>query len=232
MEPVQALQACLLFRSLPEATITRELLPRGRTREFARGKFLIQPQDQVNELGVVLEGRVQLLHLFDNGSVTLVDVLQPPELMGADLICTRTRLSPYHAVAETPARIFFLQADLLLQAGTLPEDCRQEVLHQLLTLISQENMKKEYRLAILSQRGLRDRIMTYLTMQANKRGSRTLAIPMSREKMADFLCVNRSALSHELSLMQQEGLLQFEKNIFTLPHWEPPQGSAAKGEGK
>ena len=116
----------------------------------------------------------------------------------------------------SPARIFFLQADLLLQAGTLPEDCRQEVLHQLLTLISQENMKKEYRLAILSQRGLRDRIMTYLTMQADKRGSRKIKIPFSRDELASFLCVNRSALSHELSLMQQEGIIRFRKNEFEL----------------
>ena len=226
MEVLQALRACELFRTLPEAVVEREILPRGRMREYARGKCLIVPQDQVDDLGVLLTGRVHLMHLFDNGCCNLADVLQPPELVGADLVCTRTRRSPYHAMAETPVSLFLFPADLLLEPGALPEDSRQTAMRRLLTLISQENMKKEYRLAILSQRGLRERIMAYLTMQANKRGSGTLTIPMSREEMADFLCVNRSALSHALSCMQREGLLRFEKNVFTLPHWEPPEDPA------
>ncbi len=90
------------------------------------------------------------------------------------------------------------------------------MLDQLLTLIAQENMKKEYRLAILSQKGLRERILTYLTMQVRKRGSNTIKVSFSREEMASFLCVNRSALSHELSLMQREGIIRFRKNVFTL----------------
>ena len=79
-----------------------------------------------------------------------------------------------------------------------------------------ENMKKAYRLAIMSRNGLRERILAYLTMQAAKRGTNTFTIPFSREELAAFLCVNRSALSHELSLMRQEGLLDFHKNNFSL----------------
>ena len=77
-------------------------------------------------------------------------------------------------------------------------------------------MQKEYRLAILSQKGLRERILTYLQMQATKRQVRSFEIPFSRDDLASFLCVNRSALSHELSKMQEEGLIRFHKNSFTL----------------
>ena len=87
---------------------------------------------------------------------------------------------------------------------------------RLLTWVSNENMKKEYRLAILSQKGLRERIWTYLTMQSLRLQRNAFAIPFTREEMAAFLCVNRSALSHELSRMQQEGLLTFHKNFFSL----------------
>ncbi len=88
----------------------------------------------------------------------------------------------------------------------------------MLILIANENIKKEYRLAILSQNGLRERITAYLSMQARRRGETSFSIPFSRDEMASFLCVNRSALSHELSLMQQEGLITFRKNTFTLCH--------------
>jgi len=81
-------------------------------------------------------------------------------------------------------------------------------------------------LAILSLKGLRERIMTYLRMQSARRGKTTFAISFSREELADFLCVNRSALSHELSLMQQEGLIQFRKNVFTVCPEALPQETA------
>ena len=101
----------------------------------------------------------------------------------------------------------------------IPEEARRRIQDRLLVLLAHENMRKEYRLAILSRKGLRERIMTYLTMQANKRHTPTFTVPFNREEMASFLCVNRSALSHELSLMQAEGILSFRRNEFTLLHW-------------
>jgi len=94
---------------------------------------------------------------------------------------------------------------------------------RLLTLLSHESVRKEYRLAILARRGLRERVMTYLTMQAQKRGAASVTIPFSREELASFLCVNRSALSHELSCMARDGLITFHKNRFTLGGWQPSQ---------
>ena len=83
-------------------------------------------------------------------------------------------------------------------------------------MLSDDNLRKHYRLAILAQRGLRDRVLVYLTMQAERRGTASFRIPFSREELADFLCVNRSALSHELSRMEAESLIRFYKNEFTL----------------
>lgn len=69
---------------------------------------------------------------------------------------------------------------------------------------------------VLSKSGLRDRIMTYLSLQAQQKKDFSFLILFSREEMAAYLCVNRSALSHELSLMRKEGWIDFSKNRFTL----------------
>ena len=63
---------------------------------------------------------------------------------------------------------------------------------------------------------MRERVLVYLTMQAGKKGTSRFRIPFTREELADFLCVNRSALSHELGKMEREGLIRFRKNEFTL----------------
>lgn len=222
------LQDTALFCELPESVIREQLVRHGHCQEYAKGQFLIEPQQQVNSLGVVLSGKVHMMHLFPEGSYSLMSVLTPGRTLGADLICTRSRISPYHMVAAAGTRVFWLPRELLVKPGMLSETYRLTVLNRLLTLISHENMKKEYRLAILSQKGLRERILTYLRMQSARRGETTFAISFSREELAAFLCVNRSALSHELSQMQQEELIQFRKNTFTLCRRTCPQGAEEK----
>lgn len=217
MEPLmKELNQTNLFSGFPEPILTRQVLPHRQIQEYQKGQFLISPQQRVSRFGIVLTGKVQIMHIFPEGNYSLMTVLTAGDLLGADLICTHSQLSPYYAVAAGAARILYLPGDLILKPGDLEEPWRIEVLSRLAAWISNENMKKEYRLAILSQKGLRERIITYLTMQAVRRQKTDFSISFSREELAAFLCVNRSALSHELSLMEQEGLLTFRKNHFTL----------------
>ena len=82
--------------------------------------------------------------------------------------------------------------------------------------LSNENIKRQNKVDVLSVNGLRDRVMMYLETQASKKGTSSFTIPFNREELANYLCVNRSALSHELSLMRQEGIIEFRKNRFHL----------------
>lgn len=213
---LSTLQNCRLFQELPPETLEREVLPLGRLREFGKQALLIQPGDRVDWFAVILRGRVQISQIFSDGTASLMDALGPARLLGLDLICTRTRRSPYYAAAGTAVEILRFPRELLLEPGPLPEAERAALCRRLLTLLSDDNLRKHYRLAILSQRGLRDRVLVYLTMQAERRGANTFRVPFSREELANFLCVNRSALSHELSRMEAEGLIRFRKNEFTL----------------
>ena len=209
-----------LFRDLPEEVIRKEILPHGLPQDLQKNQFLMIPQQHVDHFTLILSGRVHILHIFPDGNYSLMAALTTGEALGLDLICTRNRTAPYHAVAAAPSRVLSFPAHILLEPGTIREESRLMILSRLLTIISDYNIKKEYRLAILSRKGLRERIVTYLAMQSGKRHSDTFSIPFTREEMASFLCVNRSALSHELSLMEQEGLLRFQKNQFTLLHPE------------
>lgn len=212
----QLLRQTELFQDFPEDVIMQDILPHCKILEYTKGQVLIEPQQKVDWFGILRSGRIHLTHLFPDGSLGLISPLSSPETLGFDLICTRSQLSPYHATAVVPGQLLKFPAELLLSPGLLREEYRQKAVSHLLMLISHHNMKKEYRLAILSQKGLRERIMTYLLMQSDKRRTYTFQIPFSREEMAAYLCVNRSALSHELSQMEQEGLITFRKNVFTL----------------
>ena len=214
--PLSILRTCRLFRDLPPETLEGDILPHGKLRAFEKQAVLIAPGDQVDWFAVVLQGKVQICQIFADGTRSLMESLRPGFLAAADLIGTRSRRSPYYAVAVTAVQLLQFPGDLLLEPGSLPEAERLALCRSLLGMLSDDNLRKHYRLAILSQRGLRDRVLIYLTMQAERRGTSTFQIPFSREEMAAFLCVDRSALSHELSLMQKEGLIRFRKDEFTL----------------
>ena len=216
---LRVLRNSKLLRMLPQTVLCRQVLPHGRRAVYSKGQMLIEPGDCVDRFGILVSGSVHIMHIFSDGTCSLMSVLTAGEVTGADLICTRSRISPYHAVAGTAAEVLWFPARLLTEQGLLEENCRLQVLGSLLQLVSHENMKKEYRLAILSRRGLRERIVTYLSMQAARQGTLTFTIPFSREELAAFLCVNRSALSHELGLMRKEGLLEVRKNQFTLKNF-------------
>ena len=213
---LSALETCRLFRDLPPKALEEEILPRGRLREFDRRAVLIAPGDRVDWFAVVLRGRAQISQIFSDGTSSLMDALGPGRTLGTDLIGTRSLRSPYYAISAGEFRVLRFPASLLLEPGALPGQTREVLWRNLLTILSDDNLRKHYRLAILAQRGLRDRVLVYLTMQAERRGTPTFRIPFSREELAAFLCVNRSALSHELSRMEAEGLIRFRKNEFTL----------------
>ena len=219
---IPLLAGCPLFRHLPRTFIEESILPHARIQEYPKGAFLLHPQQELNHFGIIAAGAIHITHIAADGESRIMDSLEPGQLYGADLMCTRSRLSPHHAMAVQPCTVLLFPIAMVLEPGTLPEPQRQAIVAELLTIIAHENMRKDYRLAILSHKGLRDRLMTYLTMQAAKRGTSTFTIPFDREALASFLCVNRSALSHEITVMKQEGIIQCRKNTFTLLRWEEP----------
>ncbi len=205
-----------LFGGLPAEVLARRVLPLGRRAAYQKRDCVFSPAQRADRAGILLRGTVHILHLTPEGGYSLMSALTAPMALGIDLICTKTRMPPYHAVCATAAEALLFPESLFLQPGSLPEDCRTELLARMLTLLAQENMQKHYRLAILSRKGLRERIETYLGLQAQRRGCGEFRIPFTREELAAFLCVNRSALSHELSLMRQEGLIDFKRNAFII----------------
>ena len=205
-----------LFAGLDPDAVRRFVLPCGHLKTYRRGEMVYIKQDRVERLEILLSGRVHLLHIFESGAQSIISVLQAGDTLGLELIFTSSRVAPYYAQAQEETVSFSLPRSVFGEQSPLPVLLRCFLMERILKMVSHDNIRKEYRLAILSQNGLRDRIWTYLSMQADKRGSDTVIIPFSREEMASFLCVNRSALSHELSLMRRDGILDFKRTKFVL----------------
>ena len=218
-ELLTQMKRCALFRDIPEAVLEEKILPVGKVQDLPKDAMLIHDQERVENFSVLISGRLHTLHSFEDGAYSIFHVVRPGGVAGVDLLWTGSRVAPYFVTAAEPSRVLNFPASLL--EDLMEPQWRYQIMENALRIISQENMRREYRLAILSRKGLRERILTYLSMQAARRRMATFTIPFSREELASYLCVNRSAMCHELSLMQQEGLIEFQKKEFTLCNWEP-----------
>lgn len=220
-ELLTLMKHCALFRNIPDAVLEEKILPLGKLKDLPKDGDLIRYQEKVDHFSVLISGRLHTLHSFEDGTYSIFHVLRPGGVAGVDLLWTGSRVAPYYVAAAEPSRVLNFPVSLL--EDFLEPQWRYRMMENALWLISQENVRREYRLAILSRKGLRERIITYLSMQAARRRTETFTIPFSREELASYLCVNRSAMCHELSLMQQEGLIRFRKKEFTLCNWEPTE---------
>lgn len=217
-ELLTQMKRCALFQDIPEPVLKEKILPMGKVQDLPKDGTLIRDREKVDHFSLLISGRLHTLHSFEDGTYSIFHVLRPGGVAGVDLLWTGSRVAPYFVAAAEPSRV--LNFPVSLVEDFLEPQWRYRVMENALRIISQENMRREYRLAILSRKGLRERILTYLSMQAARRRTATFSIPFSREELASYLCVNRSAMCHEMSLMQQEGLIEFRKKEFKLCSWE------------
>ena len=119
-ETLTVLGQCRLFQGLPPETLERDILPQGKPQAFEKQSVLITPGDRVDWFGVVLQGRAQISQIFSDGTSSLMDALGPGCPLGTDLIFTRSRRSPYYAIAAGGLHVLQFPTSLLLKPGTLP----------------------------------------------------------------------------------------------------------------
>lgn len=185
-------------------------------RHIRKGECWASSGEKLQHIGIVGKGNLTLSLFTFSGDEHLMQKLQPYSVVGIDVVSTKSKINPYDIRAAEDSVVYQFDWNCIENSGVIKEEHRLKILHNIMVLISHENMRKTYKLEILMQKGLRDRIMTYLRIQEKKKGKSTFVIPYSRDELSSYLCVNRSALSHELSQMEKEGIIKYKRNEFTI----------------
>ena len=139
----------------------------------------------------------------------------PGELFAEAFACVQSR-APVSVLCKTDGRVLYLDTHAVF--SPCEKGCAQHrtLSQNLIRVLAEKTMQLNEQAGYLSQRSPRDTLLAYLSAQARRTGSASFCIPFDRQQLADFLSVNRSAMSAELSKMQREGLLRAERSDFTL----------------
>lgn len=214
---IKALAKSRPFHNLNEKAL-QEIAPllKGTVKFFEKGSLLLDEGEYVDYIGIILSGKLAVSNFYSTGDESLVNKLEPSYSFGLEITCTYEKISPFSIYALTDSEVFIFNQDAIFKKGFIPEEYRSIILQDVLKFIANENMRKYYKIKIISHYKLRQKIIAYLLFEKQKHNSNVFTISYNREELSKYLCVNRSALSHELSAMQKEGLIKFDKNRFEI----------------
>jgi len=180
-----------------------------QVKNFNKDDVVLTEGDDANRIGLICLGKVSVSKLSGDGNEHILALHEVGELMGLDGAFSRTGVSPLTFMALERSEILFLNIDIV-NSDDIDLQTANLLLRNLNTMFADKCVRLLYKTEVLSKRSLRMRIMTYLRIQQRKQGKNTIYLRMDREQMAQYLCVNRSALSRELSEMQRAGIIKFE----------------------
>ena len=208
--------ACPLFTGIAREPLRAMLrCLDAAPRSYGRGETILAEGDPASRVGVVLRGTVQVVRVDYAGNRSIMSRLGAGELFAEAFACAQA-VSPVSVLCKTDGSVLYLNVRAVF--SLCEKACAQHkaLSQNLIRVLAEKNMQLNEKAGFLSQRTTREKLLAYLSAQARRAGSASFRIPFDRQQLADFLSVNRSAMSAELSRMQREGLLRADRSSFTL----------------
>ncbi|MFV0414122.1 MAG: Crp/Fnr family transcriptional regulator [Oscillospiraceae bacterium] len=185
-------------------------------RHCEKDSFLFVEGDTINCFGVVAAGEIQILREDYLGHRSILATLAPGHLFAETFACAQLHTIPVSVLASREAEVILLDYSLFLKAGSTQNPHHTKLIANMLAVLAGKALALNNTLNHLAKRTIREKLVSYLSQQAKQAGGNSFSIPFSRQQLADYLCVDRSALSAELGRMRREGLLNCHRSSFAL----------------
>ena len=183
---------------------------------FAKGEIISFETENIKHVGIVLRGAVDMIKEDVWGNKTMIIRMHSQDLFGETFACGSDTISSVTFIASENTEILFLPFQRVMNTCSSACVFHQRLLENMVRLIADRNRDLLRKIEIISKKTLREKILAYLSLQAQINKNRYFEIPLGRVELADYLCADRSALTRELSKMKSEGLIDYDKNMFRI----------------
>lgn len=188
----------------------------ARTLHYHKNEYVLTAGQQVDCIGLLLSGSASIIQEDFWGNCNMIAKLHPGQMFAEAFACSGQVSPNVSVVTDSPADIMFLNVQKVLD--TCPSSCafHSRMIRNLLIALADKNLLFNEKLTHMAQRTTREKLLSFLSAQSIQQGSPEFDIPFNRQQLADYLSVDRSAMSHELGKLRDEGVLRFDRNHFTL----------------
>ncbi|ABX43504.1 Crp/Fnr family transcriptional regulator [Lachnoclostridium phytofermentans] len=185
-------------------------------KKFLKNETILRAGEVISQLGIILTGRGQIIREDIMGNRNILSNLEVGDMFAEAFACAGAQRLPFQVVAITDCTVMFL--DYRRIVTTCSSSCyfHTSLIHNMMKILAVKNVLLTQKMEHMTKRSTREKLLSYLSEQAAKSNSKIFKVPFNRQELADYLCVDRSAMSNELSKLKDEGLIDFDRSDFRL----------------
>ena len=196
---LEILRNCKLFESIEDENLLVMLSCLGaEVMSYTKNQYIFTEGETASHMGILLSGTAQIVRVDFYGNRSIVTTIKPSELFGESFACAETESVPVNVIAEIECEVMLIDS---------------RIIFNLMKSIAAKNLLLNQKIEIISKRTTREKLMAYLMIQAKQHGS-NFTIPYDRQELADFLEVDRSGLSAEISKLRKENVIECKRSFF------------------
>ena len=214
---IPVLKRTKLFSGVGEEDISSLLSCLGtRKKEYKKGEYILREGEHISDIFILVEGKIHIQKDDYWGNRSILSVISVGEMFGEGYAAPESGALLNDVVAVEDSSVIFFDVKRILT--TCSSACRfhNMIVQNMFFAISDKNRKLVQKLGHMSGRTTRMKLISYLSEEAKRQGSSTFTVPFNRQQLADYLCVDRSALTRELVKMKEDGLIDYDRNCFRI----------------
>jgi CRP-like cAMP-binding protein len=188
----------------------------AKTKSYIKESILTLSGDNVKDVGVIISGRIMIIKEVAEGRQNILAHLSEADTFGEVFACAGVKKSPVSIVASTDCEVLFVEYRRLITTCSSSCIFHARIIQNMLQLIARKSIELNKKIDYLIINSMRKKLSMYLFEQYSCHQKTEFEIPLNRSELADFLNVDRSALSRELSRMRDDGLIDYCKSKFTI----------------
>lgn len=206
----------MLFRGCSEEDIrAMEKHLDFKTRKYKKENTILSEGSVITDIGLVLSGSVRIVHNDLWGNKSILGIVGMGDIFAEAYACIPGEPMMIDVAANEDCEILFINVPKLFTSCTVCEN-QNQMIRNLLMISARKNLQLSRRSLHTSPKTIRGKLLSYFSQQILAQGSSKIAIPFDRQQLADYLNLDRSALSKELGKMKKEGIIEYRKNTFEI----------------
>ena len=214
---IEILKHTQLFSGVTHTEITTmENCLQAKLLTFQKGEYVLHEGEHLDRISVLVKGKLLVQHDDYWGNRNIIHAIHVGELFGEAYVSPESGAFPNDVIAVEDSVVISFDVKRILTVCSTACRFHSMVVQNLFFAISEKSRALMQKIGHVSKRSTRAKLLSYLSDEARKHNTGHFTIPFTRQQLADYLCVDRSAMSNELCKMRDEGLLEFDRNEFTL----------------
>ena len=204
-----------LFNGIKEEDVLKILNCLGYAiKTYKKNSIIAMEGKNMRYIGIVLQGSIDMIKEDIWGNKDMLTRMISGDLFGETFACGIESEAVVTFMASSDTEVLILPFNKVIHACSNSCDFHGALIKNIIYMITKKNKALMQKLEVVTKKTLREKILAYLSIQAQRQESKYFQVDLSRKELADFLCADRSSLSRELALMKKENIIDFDHNIF------------------